>query len=487
MPANSTIPFNITLLNLTPSKLQSIRPIKTLDDFSVGDNFSPDGLFSIEIFGKVGDPLRSKRFSYIDIKLPIFHPIIYRALVDIKRLYAGILNNTEYVLWNPELKDFERATPITGKSGYAYFMSHWEEIEFKKNNSDERTQNILVIEKYKAVATTTKIIVMPAGLRDMEITVDGRKENDEINTVYRKFISIANTISDAAARGNQDITNVSRVSLQNTFNGLYDMIEDMIKGKKKLILGKWASRRVFNGTRNVITSMDTSATYLGAPGSVSINDTFIGLYQALKTIMPIARHLIKTGFLSKVFLSANAPVNLVNKKTLKLEPIHLHTEYFDRWMTDEGIEKVITSFQEDSIRNKPLELEGRYLGLVYTGPDGTFKMIQDIDDVPDTRNKSDVRPMTFCELLYLSVYKDINKYPVIISRYPIAGSGSCKPSMIHVKTTTTSEQRKELNENWEPLDNNHIAYEFPIAGPFLNSMAIHTLNLRNLTADFDGK
>ena len=487
MAENRDIPFNITLLVLSPEKLRGLRQIQTLDDWAGNsDQFNPDGLFSIEIFGKVGDPMRSKRFSYIDIKLPIFHPIIYKALVDIKRLYAGILNGTEFVLWNQEIKDFERATPLTGKTGYAYFMSHWESIVFKKNDSDERDQNILLIEKYKAVATTTKIVVMPAGLRDMEISVDGRKENDEINTFYRKFISISNTISDAAARGNQDISNVSRMSLQFTFNALYDMIEDMIKGKKKLLLGKWASRRIFNGTRNVITAMDTSTPYLGAPGAIDINDTLLGLYQALKSIMPIARNLIKDGFLSKVFLSPNAPVTLVDKKTRKRVSKHLRSEYFDRWMTDEGIEKVITSFQEESLRNLPLEIEGCYLGLVYKGPDGTFKIIQDIDDVPGARSKLDVYPLTFCELLYIACYAKINTYPTITTRYPIAGIGSTVPTMIHVKTTVKSEVRRELSENWEPMDESHVAYEFPTNSAYFNSMAPHIIRLPGLTADFDG-
>ena len=487
MPNIKDIPFNITLLVLTDAKLNGIAKINSLDDFvGTTDNFNPTGLFSTEIFGKVGDERRSKRFSYIDIKVPIFHPIIYRALVDIKKLYAGIINGSEYVLWNKELKDFDRSTPLNGKTGFAYFMEYWEKIEFKKNNSVDREQNILLIEKYKKVATTTKIIVMPAGLRDMEITADGRKENDEINTFYRKFISISNTISDASIRSNLELINNSRLGLQLTFNGLYDMIEDMIKGKKKLMLGKWASRRIFNGTRNVITAMNTSSPYLGAPGSIGVNNTIVGLYQGLKSIMPVARHLIRTGFLSKVFISPNAPVRLVDKKTRKMVEVQLKTQYYDRWMTDDGIEKVLTSFQEEDLRNNYLEIEGHYLGLIYKGPDGTFKIIQDIDEVPGSRSKLDVFPLTFCELLYLSCYTKLNNIPAFITRYPIASSGSIYPSILHFKTTIKSEKRTELSDAWEPMDDTHIAYEFPTTGKYLNSLAPNTVHLSKLNADFDG-
>ena len=481
------IPFNLSILDLTPNKLQSILPITSLDDFDgQSDNFNDQGLFSIKIFGKVGDPLRSKRFSYIDIKVPIFHPIIYSALVNLKRLYAGIMNGTEYVIWNDDIKDFDRVSPLTGKTGFAYFMKFWESIEFKKTESIDREQYILLINKYKKLATTNKIIVMPAGLRDMEITAEGRKENDEINTFYRKFLSISNTISESSVKSDHELLNNARLNLQLTFNALYAMIEDMIKGKKKLLLGKWASRRIFNGTRNVITAMNTSEAYLDAPGSVNVNDTILGLYQCLKTVLPISKYNIKNGFLSKVFPSANMPAILVDKKTRKPLQVQLATEYFDRYATDEGIEKVITSFQEESLRDQPLEIEGYYIGLIYKGPDNTFKIIQNIDDVPGTRSKLDVYPLTFCELLYLSCYRELNKYPVIITRYPIAGSGSCVPTMIHVKTTVRSEQRRELSNEWEPMDDSYIAHEFPIPGPYLNSMVQHPIRNAGLTADYDG-
>jgi hypothetical protein len=396
------------------------------------------------------------------------------------------MSGTEYVLWNNEIKDFDRSDSINGKTGYAYFMEYWEKIEFKKNESTEREQNILLIQKYKKNATTTKVIVMPAGLRDMEVTADGRMQCDEINDLYRKLLSISNTISDASIKFNSEIINIPRLGLQNTFNEIYSTLESMIKGKKKLLLGKWASRRIFNGTRNVITTMDTGGAYLGAPGSVSINNTVVGLYQGLKAIMPVARHHIRNGFLSMVFTAPNMPARLVDKKTRKMVHVTLSTQYFDRWMTDEGIEKVLTSFADEDLRSKPLEIEGHYMGLIYKGPDGTFKIIQDIDDVPGTRSKLDVFPLTFCELLYLSCYTVIDKYPAILTRYPITGVGSAVPTFTHIKTTIKSEQRRELNDSWEAMDDSHVAYEFPTNGAYLNSLVPHSIKLKGLGADFDG-
>jgi hypothetical protein len=71
------LPFNVTILQPTKQRLQSLRPVTALDHYDgMTQNFHPDGLFSTVIFGRVGDPGRDKRFSYIDIQVPVFHPMI---------------------------------------------------------------------------------------------------------------------------------------------------------------------------------------------------------------------------------------------------------------------------------------------------------------------------------------------------------------------------------------------------------------------------
>src|SRR5579872_1383888 len=117
MVARSMVPFNIKILNLTPQRLVGLRPVKVLDIFDgATTNFHDDGLFSTLIFGKVGDPARSARFSFIDIKIPIFHPVIFSALIALKQLYGGIMAGTDYAVWSDELKDFERSDSINGKT-----------------------------------------------------------------------------------------------------------------------------------------------------------------------------------------------------------------------------------------------------------------------------------------------------------------------------------------------------------------------------------
>lgn len=490
MPERSAIPFNIALLELTDAKIAHMRPVTSLD-FLEGNSTQPhpNGLFSAEIFGKVGDEARMRRFSYINTKTTVFHPVVFRALVSLKRLYGEILSGHEYATWNPLLKDFERSDVVNGQTGYLFFVTHWKDIVFEDTKSDQREQNILLLKRYKNQAMTSRIVVLPAGLRDLDYGPDGRMREDEINTIYRSLIAKSNSITDAVLKANPEMINTVRYSIQNTFNQLYDLLEAMVEGKRKLILGKWASRRIFDGTRNVITAMDTSAEYLGAPGNVGYNHSVSGLYQALKAARPVAVFHIKNGFLQKVFPGPGQPARLTDPKTLQSIQCDLKPEYYDKWMTTEGIEKLLTAFSEEDVRHKPIMIDGKYLGLIYKGPDMTFRMFNGIEELPvDDANPMYVTPITFCELLYLSTYRELdNKLPAFVTRYPITGMGSIVPSKMKVKTTIRHEQRRELGPDWKPMGDDYVAYEFPKAGgEFVNSISPHTSKLARLGADFDG-
>lgn len=482
------IPFNITFLDLTPEKLQGIKPVTVLDIFDRSTTlFHEDGLFSTSIFGRVGDERRNRRFSYIDIKLDIFHPVIFNVLGKLKGLYLEIMSGKSYAVWDKEIKDFVRSTPVDGKTGFAFFLNHWKDIEFENRDSDKREQNVMLLKKFKNKALLNKVIVIPAGLRDLEIQSDGRQSENEINTLYKKIIALSNSVITSAIKNNPEMLNNTRYSLQLAFNAVYDNLLSLIEGKKKLLLGRWASRNVFNGTRNVITSMNIDSTELGYPGNISCNDTIVGLYQFIKGALPLTKFHLKSGFLSKVFQGPSAPVILVNKNTLKSEAVNIKASYYDAWMTDEGIEKVINHFSEESLRHKPLEIEGRYVGLLYNDPVNRYiKLFQDIDDVPPEFNRAYVAPVTFCELIYLSVYSFANQLPCFVTRYPITGMGSIYPSKIYLKPTVATVERCLLDDNWAFDKDKPVAYEFPTKTDFVNSMSPSSLHLSMLGADFDG-
>lgn len=484
------IPFNIQILALKPENLRALRPVTVLDTFEgSSENFHPDGLFSVEIFGKVGDERRNRRFSYIDIKVPVFHPLVYDVLVKLKRLYADIMSGTAYAVWDEVLGDFVKSSAATGQTGFEFFATHWKDIKFSESKSTLRQESIKVLKKYADVAMTDKIVVMPAGLRDLEVDDNNRKSQDEINSMYWKMLALSNSIIDSTVRKDRAVLDTPRYQLQLAFNAVYDYVMSLIEGKKKLLLGRWVARNIFNGTRNVITAIDTSVEVLGARGNVDYNSTIVGLYQFLKGMLPVARKNLRD-LVTQVFpdtYASNQPVRLINKKTLQSEEVILPSYYFNQWTTKEGLDQEITKFQEISVRNRPVEIEGRYMFLIYKGPDMTFRIMRDIGELPPDRSVEHVHPLTYTELFYLAVYKTADRYPVLIVRYPISGTGSIYPSRTHLRTTIQFENRTRLDENWQPMSEEWNALEYPVlTSEFMNSLVPHSSRLPGLGADFDG-
>lgn len=484
--ATPMIPFNIDLLYLSDANLKMMRPVTSLDIFTgATKDFNPDGLFSVDIFGKYGDAVRSKTFAYIDLGVGIIHPLLYKAITDLKELYGGIMMGTAYAVWDDSLKDFIKSDQISGQTGYSFFINRYQDIVFEPRPSIKRELNIKLVNKYSHLGLIDKIIVLPAGLRDYEIDEQSKPTEDEINPLYRALIAYSNLITSTVLKTNPESVDSIRANMQIKFIEIYNYIKSLLEGKKKLILGKWASRNVFYGTRNVITSMDNYTGGLGSHKTIGFNQSTVGLFQYIKGILPIAMYSIKSGFVSQVFTSSSGPATLVNEKTLKKEHVTVNSDYYDLWMSNEGLEKTINKFAEESVRHKPIKIGKYYLGLCYKGGDGTFKFFHDIDDLPDGFDAKLVSPITFCELIYAAVYKDSTKYPGFLTRYPITGYGSTYPCKTYLKTTVKSRSLYQLDDNWERTDS--LAIEWPVEGSaFVNSLSPAPAHIKKLGADYDG-
>ena len=386
------------------------------------------------------------------------------------------------------VKDFVKSDIVEGRTGFQFFCEYLPKLVLEPNESISRQQTIALFEKYKATLLLSKIVVLPAGMRDLEIDEAGRATSDEVNSLYFKLFAIANTINQSSVKASLESYNPQRMALQNTFNEIYDYFSKTVEGKKNLMMGKWASRKVFNTTRNVITSMNTESRTLGHKRNVGINSTLVGLYQTSKGLLPKTIYQLKTGFLDTVFNLPGSPALLTDPITLESKRVMLHSETYSEWLSNEGLEKQLTHFKEDSIRHEPIKVEGHYLGLCYRGPDGTFALINGIEQLPEGRSAKDCTPITLAELIYSAIYSIANNYSGYVTRYPITGIGSIYPSRVYLKTTVLSEERRELNTTtWMPLDDKHIAYEYPVIGSgFYNSLSPHPSALRGLGADFDG-
>lgn len=474
---SAMLPFNIEIMNPKNIPWRLMKPVTVLDIYDgLSTELNENGLYSTAIFGRVGSEERDTKFSYIHIKASVFHPEVYKALTSLKQLYAGILSGSTYAEWDPVNKDFIESTAINGDTGFSFFVQHWNEIEFKQTGSPKRSDKIKLIEKYKSVALYRNILVLPAGLREIEIDSQGRVIENEVNDMYRKILSVANTITDNTEFADGPLYDSARWALQNRFNEVYNYFSDMISGKRGMLQQKWGSRRIFNSTRNVITATDLSTKTLGSLTSPSLDNTKAGIYEIIRGALPLTIHLLMTGWLSQVFVGNQA--TLVNRKTWSPETVELDIPTTAKWTTQEGLEKLINGFRDTKVRNRPILVNGHYLGLVYANED-TFKVFNDLNDVPSHLNKQDVHPMTYTELFYLCGYQRWYTLYGLTTRYPITGMGSVYQTRVYMCTTLKSSVKQELDHNWQPIEGAY-AIEFPtheLDAVFMESLSVHPSRL----------
>lgn len=487
---SSLPPVNIALLRVKDSDLSRLGQIKELQIFGQGSNFHQDGLFSTQIFGPIGSEHRTRMFGYIDLRYPILHPLVYKTIITLKSFYKGIMDGSISAIWNPKLRQFEKSNEPTAQTGYTFFLKHVADLSFESNASDKRTENIKFFNK--AVGEDKHLLrymlVMPAGLRDYTISPNGKPEEDEVNTFYRRILAQSQLVdADIARRTPYSYDNVYS-NLQKSILELYDYIQSLLEGKHKLILGKWLSRKTFNSTRNVITASVNEPTHISDPNRVCMNDIGVGLHQFLRAASPKTLYEIRTRYVQQVFSENNTFAYMTNLKTWQKEEVlnsHVQKDY-DRWMTTDGLETVIANFARQDTRHLPVftNRSKHCMGLLYN--DGKYvKFFQDIRDLPAHLDKKHVAPITMTELLYLSVARLSGKLPGFVTRYPIQGYGGIYPAFMKLFTTVKYKQVRELDEQWNPTD--EVLHSFPDKdSTFVNGLIVHQSHMALLGADFDG-
>jgi hypothetical protein len=200
--SNINVPFNVTLLNLTDDTV-GLKPVTVLDTLLVLQRiFNESGLFSVSIFGKVGDERRSRRFSYIDVKISIFHPIIY-STTKLKKMYRRFIAGKTL----RHLSEEEILSSLIHLSNRfsIFFQIHWKDICFKRLTVTAETRpHCFDFDKYKDKTMLSKLVVLPAGLRDFEIEADGRQSGKRDQQFVQKAFVSSNNISKDAVVSKRD-------------------------------------------------------------------------------------------------------------------------------------------------------------------------------------------------------------------------------------------------------------------------------------------
>ena len=482
-------PFNLDLIvaNTEYVRIRKLKEVTSVNIMSTSDSgFDPNGLYSTEIFGPLGSEERMNTFAYIDLKVPIINPLIYKTLIDLKALYNEVMASSAYAKLedNGEEIDLERSTIMEGSTGYEFFISILPKLKLSKRDSARREVALKVLEKYKGKYMVDKLLVLPAGYREYEMGKDGSPSDPEINSLYRRVIGVSKMVDTSQIKTNIESLDTIRATLQARVYDVYAYIIDFLNDKKGFIQGKFANRKVAYTSRNVITALSITKPKLKDKTTPGPHDTVLGIHQAAVNTLPILAHNITATVLSNVFIENTTDAYLIDKETLKRTPVKIKPKTYQKWMTRDGIAKIVDSLVQEELRSKPVVIEDKYLVLIYKHND-VFKLVFDIDQVPDNIDKGNIEPITYGELFYIVIASYIRKYHTFITRYPVLSEGGIYPSKIFLASTMPFKVMYKLDELWNKTE--EVYPSFPIKGErYYNSTSPNPTHLAALGGDHDG-
>lgn len=492
-----TLPINIEIMDVdkyvASNNLKQVTSI-FIKEPSSGE-FHDGGLFSESIFGQVGSTNRLISFGYIDLRTTVIHPIIYNNLIRLKALYGEILSGRSYAIFDKEQADFVRADEDDERAstGYKFFMDNFKDIVFVKNESISQNDKVSLIEKYRKQMNITKCLVMPAGIRDMNIE-DGKLESGSINKLYSSLLNY--TFAMPITGSDSDIFDGVRFSIQKKIGEIYDYIFDMISGKYGFFQRKYGSRNLALGTRNVISPASMAAESPEDPKYIKVDEVQVPLFQCAKMFQPLVVYYLKIMFFSDVISQFSDQVGLIDTKTLDLVYQPISEEEKTKFLSTEGLEKILDLFRDREFRYKPVMIYNEdevpfYVFMVYD-KGNSVSVVRNVTNFINKCKENGwdydprkLRPLTYAELLYIATYAAVRNKCATVTRYPAIEVGSDVPCKVHLMSSMPARtvEYVTLDSEEEPL----ILPQYPMMDEsFIDSTVLHPSILKGLTADHDG-
>ena len=489
----SSSPFNVKLLD--PEEYIRKHFTKEITSFSIYEPsetvFHRDGLFSEQIFGQIGTSQRLVTFGYIDLHTQVFQPNVFLNIAKLGSIYTDVMSGVSYGVLNEDTGELTLADPSdeNAGTGFQFFVSIFPKIVFKTTESDQRKTRIDILNQYKPLCTCSKLLVLPAGVRDLR-TESGVESQEEINKLYRTILSYATQIPKDTT---SDIFDAFRYTLQQKVVEVYTYIKNIIDGKSGFLRGSYGRRKIAGGTRNVISTATYAVKTPKDPQYLRHDQVSVGTFNALKANQLTSIYILRSVFFDPIFSSANNTISLVNKDTYQLEYFEVPSRELKKFDNDSAIEDWINRFKNPDTRNIPITVnttQGPQYALMVHDTGNRITVFRNIDDIKpllgDGFSLENVRPLTWVELFYMVAtqsYKP-NKH-TFVTRYPVIEDGGCFPAVPMIGSTIPS----RVVNVYSALTNTDLAEftNYPILGnSYQDTIVLHASRLKGLAADFDG-
>jgi len=392
--------------------INNLKEVKSAYIFAADGSPDSEGIFSYEIFGRVGSEDREINFGYIDLKRKFLHPLVYNAIYQMFRNLPFVIAGDKWCVIDPKtngVKIVPYGTDGAG-TGVDFFYDNWEKINWNTNDSStrEKKENLFNTMKKEEVFWS-KYPIIPALYRDINLhnKVSGKVDMDEINSMYIKLINNVNS-ELITFTGMYNIQS----SVQNTIVDIHNYLTKKNSGKRGTIHQAIMGKTVDYAITSVISAPRFNSEKF-TEQLIPYNHIGIPLYNVCAMFYPLIIKALEDIFFAydqdEYFTAFSYAGEVIDSRKAGIH---------DKISTA-GIEKLVSSYIKDKTKSI------RTARFSFDGDLGRYESME----------KQLGRPFTVTDLLYQVCIDVVFNKHVLSTRFPITGAESQIVNRIKILTT----------------------------------------------------
>ena len=410
------------------NKLQEVTYHKL---FSNNMIFHPDGLLSNEIFG-ISKSDRRSTYGFIDLKRRFIHPHIYHKVL--KSIFRGII----YIVSGQRKYSIRDGLPVedpNGWTGLDQLYNHWDEIDWKKHQSVNKTNKQLLLSLPKERIFLTKIAVMPPAYRDVMIsgTIDSSDHVNELNELYQTLIRGVSMLNEGGLFARTQFSTQARI--QDSLVNIYLYCQNMISRKNGLIRKNLIGKSVDYGVRSVITAMSYRHDRF-TDSMIDVQHSAVPINQCCSAFYPFIQSWVKNFFMREVISDPNL-FTFYDPETKQEFTAQFKNP--EMQFSDRNIRKMINDFcLNPDNRFKIIKLELLVPNKKGNATRTGYMMLKGKKIMNNDLPKDLHRPMTVADILYLACVECCEKRHIMVSRYPVGTDKGIYFNRVRVRSTVNT-------------------------------------------------
>lgn len=427
-----------------------------------------EGIFSYEVFGRVGSPERGKLWGFINLHNRFLHPAVYKACKQLDRKFQFIIDQSRYVTVdrNGKLVDDDN-----GWTGLAGLYENWSKIKWgeadKYGDKQNRIDMLRLLDR--DLAFVTKWPIIPAMYRDIDtksVTAGRVKEIPPINDLYIKLMSLAPERDTGLSfmNGNrryraQEMLLEIHVNLLNLTAKKRGIIQDKLLGKyvDYAVRSVIAAPNMRKNPHLPIAEQEIPFGYVGIPLYLVIN-----MFQPffIKELDDLMKELKVSEVRSYIDIDKNG-----NKVAKNFEV----TDRIRAQINDELYQKWINRF----LRSQPDRISPLYIEF----NNGEFIRFPFMDGGLG-------RPTTLTDIFFVAAKRIVANKTCVWTRYPVEdfrATHFCKIAIMTTENTITKKVGSVTYTDYpsiETLDNKDIDW--------IDALIMNNAYLAAAGGDYDG-